>query len=428
MAELAECMRVYQGASEGKRAYVGTQHVAELYENLATNPSMETASGTTEVRRNYALDPRAINAAGWIINEVGLTSMTSVTGSWTGLPNGTAVRALASGTGNANIITQHSTVPAVAAQVWAGSVYIYNEGASPMTVELWTRGFLGSTGVTNATSGATVIAPGTGQRLSAIYTVPGGVDNIRLNVRRSSGAAAQSYVVTGFLLEKLPVVGSYFDGTSTSPDSDLTRAWAGTADNSASTLTGAVVTNAVGYATLSFAVQSTQWAATGTKSVRIIPASASNDSFAEVPGMMPSASLLAGKTVTIRGSIRLAAAQAGSLFGNARKFGISIATTTGSVIPTLTYTSTATNAAGVYLVSATFVVPANATAWNFVRLYNGASAGNGDVWWDSVMLLALPYTGIYFDGTTPAAVGHGPAFWTGAAHASSSKLWSTPTP
>ena len=52
----------------------------------------------------------------------------------------------------------------------------------------------------------------------------------------------------------------------------------------------------------------------------------------------------------------------------------------------------------------------------------------GKVWWDGLLIVEGTYNGPYFDGSTPAAEGHGPASWTGAPHASTSKLWGMPTP
>ena len=39
-----------------------------------------------------------------------------------------------------------------------------------------------------------------------------------------------------------------------------------------------------------------------------------------------------------------------------------------------------------------------------LSLYNGASQGNGDVWWDDLLIIEGTYTGPYFDGSTPAMV------------------------
>jgi hypothetical protein len=62
----------------------------------------------------------------------------------------------------------------------------------------------------------------------------------------------------------------------------------------------------------------------------------------------------------------------------------------------------ATNTAGSQTLTHTFTVNSAAT-WATVRLYNGASSGNGDVWWDDVVMVEGPYTGGYFDGSKPDA-------------------------
>ena len=75
------------------------------------------------------------------------------------------------------------------------------------------------------------------------------------------------------------------------------------------------------------------------------------------------------------------------------------------------------NAAGEQTLRLTFVVT-NADAT--LRLTSGATLGNGDVWWDDLLIVEGNYDGDYFDGNT------GKAYWSGAADASTSKLWSAP--
>ena len=302
-----------------------------------------------------------------------------------------------------------------------------------------------------------VVAGGTGVEVNAttftdlpVVTTapaPAGAVAVGWRITRSSGPVTIGDTIDArnIIVERGATVGPYFDGSiapvgpyastwegaaNASPsytyDPDLTNSWTGTANASASTLTGAGVAGTNNMLTLGAGFQSGQWARSGTKSIRVTALSASNDSFVNIAPMLPSPTTLLGKTVTIRAVIRLLAAQTGTLRPDARRFSINC--TGAAVQPTLTYTSQATNAAGVYLVSATFVVPSDATSWGFVRLYNGAAAGNSDVFWDELMLVQGAYTGPYFDGSTPAAEGHGPASWTGAPHASTSKLWGMPTP
>jgi hypothetical protein len=71
------------------------------------------------------------------------------------------------------------------------------------------------------------------------------------------------------------------------------------------------------------------------------------------------------------------------------------------------------NTAGASRVIANFTtVDTGATA--FVRLQQGSMEGNGDVWWDDLMLVEGDYVGPHVDGTKANAK------WEGTAHASAS--------
>src|SRR5690606_14045263 len=75
--------------------------------------------------------------------------------------------------------------------------------------------------------------------------------------------------VANTLCEESPVLGDYFDGFY-SQDTDLTPAWTGTAHASTSTLSG-VRAASVTDGPSRVALRSTQWARSGTHSVRIVP-------------------------------------------------------------------------------------------------------------------------------------------------------------
>lgn len=210
------------------------------------------------------------------------------------------------------------------------------------------------------------------------------------------------------MVESTTVVGTYFDG-STAATSDFSYTWAGTAHASQSTLRGMTPTG-INQAGSGVGIQSTDWAASGTSSVRVISKYAGLDSYTTVGGdagafrlgMQP------GKTYTIMAKVRLAAPLTGALQPN--RWGRPVVFILGgsySEFPT----NAPTNAIGVYEVRKTFTIPANATE-AFIRLYNGTSTGNGDVWYDNVMLVEGEYTGDYIDGSKPFAK------WDGVAGAS----------
>lgn len=170
---------------------------------------------------------------------------------------------------------------------------------------------------------------------------------------------------------------------------------------------------------------STAWALNGTTSLQISPNTASNDSYASVNGDTSGVRLgLTAGTYTFSGTIRLAAAQTGTIGANARTIEVFTSTTLGTYTTTLS--TQAPNAAGTTRLSVTFTVPANPTE-AFIRLYNGASSGNGDVFWDSLLLETGSTLNPYFDGTT-AAAGDYTYGWTGTANNSTSiKQLVTPT-
>lgn len=156
----------------------------------------------------------------------------------------------------------------------------------------------------------------------------------------------------------------------------------------------------------------TSWAQNGTTSVRITPSAASNDSFMNIDGDLGAlrAGMEAGKTYTVSATIRLTGAQTGTVAGAARKL---TAWYTDGGVHTQVASTQAANSAGVTRLSVTMTIPSTATA-AWIRLYNGASTGNGNVWWDSIMLTESAATPNYADGSSPGWA------WTGAAHTSTS--------
>lgn len=149
--------------------------------------------------------------------------------------------------------------------------------------------------------------------------------------------------------------------------------------------------------------QTTDWSLNRAHSVEIVPASASSETYVElgngIPGMK--SGLVAGQTYTFKASINLDGAQAGTLSTYART--LTVVTKAGASAAILTSTTAAPNAAGTTELTLTLQIPANATE-AAVRLYNGASLGNGVVRWDNIMVVpssaSTPYAEPYFDGLT----------------------------
>jgi hypothetical protein len=222
------------------------------------------------------------------------------------------------------------------------------------------------------------------------------------------------------LIEISTVVGSYFDG-ATAASGDYTFAWAGTA-NASNSYQKAVGLPSMGLASLCYAYQSTDWNSSRGHSARITPSSvASNASFFAPEGDQGAFryGMQAGNTYTVSATCRLTAPLTGSL--NAYSRLVQVVYYTGS----WNYISSASapNVAGSTRLSVTVTLPANATQ-AFVRLYNGAAQGGGDVWFDDLVVELGTTDGTYFDGTTAADPAHDTYYqWDGAADAStSSKL------
>lgn len=204
------------------------------------------------------------------------------------------------------------------------------------------------------------------------------------------------------LIEASPALGTFFDGATVAAG-DFTYVWSGTSHASTSFQRGTGIAGSFATGNGSALVQSSDWSAGGPKSCRIVPngTTASTDTFATAsPGQLPVG------TYTILATCRVATVQTGTLDSRARRIQTyhSNTATAGSQAP---------NAVGVYPLRLTFKITDGAAYQSF-RLYNGASVGNGDIWWDNIMIVEGEYTGDYVDGTKPLSK------WDGTANSSTS--------
>lgn len=206
-------------------------------------------------------------------------------------------------------------------------------------------------------------------------------------------------ILKNFMLIEGTYAGPYFDGTTAA--GDYTYRWTGTAHDSTSELR-AVPPLKVGWLN-SIPATSTDWASSGTKSVRVSPAGASTDSFVYLT--LPP--LENGKTYTVMANLRMTAPQTGIPDVRARRIDVfhSNGYTLGEQAP---------NVAGVSKVRAVFKVT-DKDAYTNVRLYNGASVGNGDVWYDNIMFVEGDYSGDFINPTQNPL-----SKWDGAANDSMS--------
>lgn len=389
--------------------------------DLFTNPRFEDTSDTVEARRNLASDPAAtanrsagggvpVWGADWFGS--GTTgAISSVTDATDGpLPElATYQRKTWTSTngGSGNVGWSHASLagtlgyPVTPGQTLSVSSYLRpSSGGHTARIQY---GWFDSSGVGigPTTYGASLEMPvGEWSRIMATVTAPAGAAfcGFRSDVLYGPWAIGDTLDGTGLLVELSPVVGDYFDGAF-SPDSDLTPSWKGTPDASPSVLTGVGVTSAniSGPNVANF--QSSQWAVEGTHSVRITPKSASTDTFTSLGGDTGGMrlGLVAGETYTMVAVCRLSAPLTGTLNPSSRsivffnRVGGTYLRTNSPPVP---------NEAGEYEARLTFTVDPAATE-AFVRLYNGASAGNGDVWWDMATLVEGVYDGPPFTGSSP---------------------------
>jgi hypothetical protein len=201
--------------------------------------------------------------------------------------------------------------------------------------------------------------------------------------------------VDNILIEEGSVAQPYFDG-STPASGDFTYSWLTTANASISRQISTVVSGFLGTSSTSLVmVQSNDWNASGTKSVRIVPITSSTDTCVNCA---PGFNLPVG-TYTILATLRITTPQTGTIDSRARRI---VAYHSGQQA----MGPQSPNVAGIYQHRLTFK-NLDQAAYQSFRLYNGASQGNGDVWWDNIMIVEGDYQGDYIDGTMPFSK------WTG---------------
>jgi hypothetical protein len=235
---------------------------------------------------------------------------------------------------------------------------------------------------------------------------------LNLEVRYSSGLPDTMLDTTGWLVEEfgpadvIPTdIPAVFSGdTNTAPDGlaplwlgavnastsvlidpDLAVAWSGGANASTSLLRGIEFPSGGGSWARAYA--STRWAVSGDRSLRMTPIGATADTFTNVKSVPP------GRTYRVSAVVRLLAPQTGATASRARAimiYGYTSGTTT--VVQNAPFAMP--NVAGEQLVQVTWTAPADAQLASnvtnqpgvMVRLYNGATQGGGDVWWDDLLI------------------------------------------
>jgi hypothetical protein len=273
----------------------------------------------------------------------------------------------------------YSSVAVTLRPYWERTSPSYTGGSDPNTVNVlantWTK--ISSTYTFNATQAD-----------------PAGVYGF--GVLATTAFAIGDYLVSDeMLIEKSNIVGTWFNG-ATAAAGDFTYAWSGVANASSSLQKAFYVAATSNLNTTS--IQSTDWSANGSKSIRVIPSlTATTDTAVS----LKAGYTLENKTYTLLATCRVKAPQTGTLDTTRARRIMLYYTGVGP-----SSSAQAPNAVGVYPLSVTFTVT-DATQYQDMRLYNGASNGGGDIWWDNIMLVEGVYTGDYLDGTKPFSK------WTG---------------
>lgn len=376
--------------------------IATVFENLATNPSFETASGTVTVRTNLSTNPNAVGTAGFSNNNVANWTVTKNV-SITGHPQG--------------ITTAAKSTMAAGHAATTDLLSMYN--VDTLGTSTGTSRYLGAWVWVNASGYQTRMAIDSVSFVALAAQTWVFVPNATLVAAGSNGFAQISKIsgnvtddtdyayITGVtaLAAGVPTE-SIWGGRAAA--GDFTYAWSGTVDASTSIQTApGVAGGSAGSGGV--AVSSSDWIKSGGKSVRVIPKNSTTASYA----IFSATGLTAGLTYTIMATVRLPSPLAGTLDSNSRGFYVS-----GVGVPTYhAGFEPPANEAGEKEVRGTFV--ANGTSAT-VYLLNGASAGNGDVWWDDLLIIEGVYTGSYFDGGSTSD-DMNVYTWAGVAHASTSR-------
>ena len=180
-------------------------------------------------------------------------------------------------------------------------------------------------------------------------------------------------------------LGNYFDGR-TSPDSDLIPSFESVSGNTNSILKGLVPLGIDFTAENGRAILSSSWSSTGTKSLKLI--STSRIEPARYYATLGSLGLEVGKTYTVKLKARLASPQSGTLY----EF--------PSVSPLFPFYKK-DNIAGVEEGEITFNIDGTTvTLDDELSIYNRATVGNGDVWFDDFLLIEGDATNEYFSGSS----------------------------
>ena len=285
--------------------------------------------------------------------------------------------------------------------VYSMSAWVYHETVAGGTQAFAEKGVLSQ-------PSPPAIVQGTWQKVSWLaYTA---TQTFGFGFRVTGQTGSGSFLITGITVEgNATITPAFFDG-NTAASGDFTYSWTGTANASSSIMKGLKVagwSSNSGGSNRFVAISSTDWASSGTRSLRVIPLHATDAGITATYAEQFLTGLTIGTRYRAAITGRLSAALTGTIDNNSRK--LAFTNPTPSAITQNTVTPP--NAPGVWRTYCDFTATATTHG---IRWYNGAQEGNGDMWFDDMLLTAGLYPGDHIDGTKPNAK------WDGAAHVSTS--------
>lgn len=357
--------------------------------NLVQNGRAKYTSGATvEVRRNYSLNPIGDTfTSGNGYSAANGSTITVVPG------QGIRVAVPSGGLTDSGIAFRSAIDALVVGQIYTVSLDVVGEVS-----DSWRLRIQGGMTETAQNGNYVLVSAGETKRLSITFTAAQATSGDIYLLRGTSSSASQS-IVKRVLVEKGDSPLAYFDG-SYSPDPDLKPSWTWTANASVSVLSGTLAST-IESSNRVRNIQSMQWPISGT-SIRSIPRDSNNDTFISPGGDSGTMRLgmVAGRPTAIRARGYLPFPQTGSISNMARS--VTLWNRTGSYVGVLG--TPGQNIAGEFISELVTTLPADATE-AFVRLYNGASVGNGEIFWTDVIVAqadteaeALAAVQTYFDG------------------------------
>ena len=372
--------------------FARTSGTIDIGTNLALNPSFEGISGSVELARNYFVNPGGVTSFGFDPNSgvgTGNTVTTSnVDASWS--LSGKAFRTTWSVVGSPNdgdvalvVGTTFSPGKTVTLRMKSRSS---RSGISRVPLKVYSE----ENGVANILANSRTTNNSTSDVIVdwVTFVVPPIADTQFWVYMEIDSKLVGDYVEVseidmyeGSYQPKRPwFSGEYAPVT----DSDITKAWAGPANNSSSILRGTGVSGTLsGEFDRGVVISSTNWASTGTSSARLFRLwDGSSNSFIQLlANWLPG--FTANKVYGIRLKVRLDKPFSGTASTLAtRQILIQYNSAAGSRYLT---SPQFPNTAGIHEIYWVVTIPSNATALEGFRVYSGYSSG--DMWIDDVLVV-----------------------------------------